>query len=147
MLLGFVEALMHGRRAGPSGTPMETLFGWVLAGKTNAHPQDCHIASHHASLISGDDLLCKFWEIEENPKNDSPLSPEERSTSGTTTLALRMVNLSSLYQRNQLNTHYVQGINSEISMLLCRNILKWIMQKLFPRQTCKCRCHSVDCPL
>ena len=84
MLLGidiFVEALMHGRRAGPSGTPMafETLFGWVLAGKTNTHPQDCHIASHHASLISGDDLLRKFWEIEENPKNNSPLFPEERS--------------------------------------------------------------------
>ena len=84
MLLGidiFVEALMHGRRAGPLGTPMafETLFGWVLAGKTNTHPQDCHIASHHASLISGDDLLRKFWEIEENPKNNSPLSPEERS--------------------------------------------------------------------
>ena len=59
ILLGvdvFVEVLMHGRRTGPPGTPIafETLFGWVLAVKTDTCSLDCHIASHHASFITGD---------------------------------------------------------------------------------------------
>ena len=84
LLLGvdvFVEVLMHGQRTGPLGTPIafETLFGWVLAGKIDANIPDCNIDSHHVSFITGDDLLNKFWEIEEHLQNDLILSPEERS--------------------------------------------------------------------
>ena len=84
ILLGvdiFVDVLLHGRRFGPPGSPVafETEFGWVLAGHVDASTPTRHIASHHASLATGDDLLRKFWEIEENPKGDSKFSPEEQS--------------------------------------------------------------------
>ena len=69
---------MHGRRTGSPGAPIafETLFGWVLAGKTDANIPDCIIISH-VSFITVDDLLRKFWEIEEHPQNDLILSSEE----------------------------------------------------------------------
>ena len=77
----FVEVLLQGQRIGPPDSPttFETQFGWGLAGKTNPSTQDYRIASHHASLVTGDDLLRKFWEIEQHPKGDSSLSAEERS--------------------------------------------------------------------
>jgi hypothetical protein len=37
-----------------------------------------HIASHHAFIESGDDILRKFWEIEQQPLSESSLSPEEK---------------------------------------------------------------------
>ena len=68
VLLGvevFVESVLSGRRSGPPGSPMafETEFGWVLAGGTCAPFH--HVVVHHSSLLSGDDLLHRFWEIEE----------------------------------------------------------------------------------
>ena len=56
----------------------ETEFGWVLAGSTGASSPTHHV-SHHVSLLTGDDLLRKFWEIEEKPTADVVLSCEERS--------------------------------------------------------------------
>ena len=80
LLLGvdvFVETL---RQTGPSGTPsaFETEFGWVLAGRFDS-PGPSRVASHHASFTVGDELLRRFWEIEENPSNEACHSPEERS--------------------------------------------------------------------
>ena len=84
VLLGvdiYADALLQGRRSGPPGTPtaFETTFGWVLVGKTDT-PVPPHICatSHHVAVASGDELLRKFWEIEESP-NDTNLSPEERA--------------------------------------------------------------------
>ena len=84
MLLGIdvhTDVLLQGRRSGPPGSPIafETMFGWVLAGRTNSHTSVClSIATHHVSVTSTDDLLRKFWEIEESPKGPSNLSPDER---------------------------------------------------------------------
>ena len=86
LLLGadiYANILLHGRRCGPPGTPtaLETRFGWVLTGKTQAHSHSAShtsVASHHATTASGDDILRMFWEIEENPKDQMNLSPEER---------------------------------------------------------------------
>ena len=74
--------LLHGRRSGPPGSPVafQTQFGWVLAGRTSSViSSHSLIAAHHVSVTSGDDLLRKFWEIEETPNTSSNLSPEERS--------------------------------------------------------------------
>ena len=65
LLLGvhvFVVVLMHGWWTGLPGAPIafETLFGCVLAGKTDANISDYNIVSHHVSFITGDDLLPKF---------------------------------------------------------------------------------------
>ena len=84
LLLGvdvFTEALLHGRLIGPSATPVafETMFGWVLAGPTSQPTPKSIITSHHVFVTSGDDLLRRFWEIEENVKHEVLLSPEERS--------------------------------------------------------------------
>ena len=84
ILLGvdvFVNVLLHGRRSGPPGSPVafETKFGWVLAGETNACTPAACITTYHTSLLSGDDVLRKFWEIEEKPMSDSALSLEERT--------------------------------------------------------------------
>ena len=70
VLLGvdiFVEALCHGRRKGPSGSPiaLETIFGWVICGKVESDIPQFSVAAHHTLVESGDDILRKFWEIEE----------------------------------------------------------------------------------
>ena len=84
LLLGVdhsIASLLHGRRTGLPGSPnaFETRFGWVLASsvESQGHPQQ--VATHHASLITGDDLLRKFWEIEESPGNDILSSAEEQA--------------------------------------------------------------------
>ena len=61
---------------GPPGSPVafETEFGWVLAGRTDSCTPTNHITTYHASLVSGDDILRKFWEVEEQPMTDSALS-------------------------------------------------------------------------
>ena len=84
LLLGvdvFVNVLLHGRRCGPPGSPVafETEFGWVLAGEAESCAPSDHVTTYHTTLISGDDVLRKFWEIEEKPMSDSTLSPEERT--------------------------------------------------------------------
>ena len=83
VLLGvdvFCEVLLQGRRIGPPGTPMafETSLGWVLAG--SAQPPGLHnlIVSHHTHLLQCDDLLQKFWELEECNFRHPVLSPEEK---------------------------------------------------------------------
>jgi len=82
LLLGvdvYAEAVLHGRRKGPIHSPVafETKFGWVLAGKTNKSTLLSEVTTHHATVMSGDDLLRKFWEVEESPKADANLSPQE----------------------------------------------------------------------
>ena len=84
LLLGveiFSAVVRQGRRSGMPGSPsaFETDFGWVLAGETNMHFSHLSLLTHHTTISSGDDLLRKFWEIEEQPSEYSCLSPEERS--------------------------------------------------------------------
>ena len=38
-----------------------------------------HDATFHTSVISGDDILHQFWEVEESPRNATVLSLEERT--------------------------------------------------------------------
>ena len=83
----FVDILLSGRRTEPPGTPMalETEFGWVLCGGTERSiPPDqisVHSTTFHTTAIhlSGDDILCQFWEIEEPPLSTPSLSMEERA--------------------------------------------------------------------
>ena len=62
ILLGvetLVDLMLHGRRRGRRSSPtaIETTFGWVLAGNLNIEGSDA-VASHHVSMLMGDDLLC-----------------------------------------------------------------------------------------
>ena len=34
---------------------------------------------HHVSVLTGDDLIQRFWEVEEKPTSDLALTPEERT--------------------------------------------------------------------
>ena len=84
VLLGadvFSDVLLHGRGSGPPGSPtaIETCFGWVLAGAVDCDQPQSRIVSHHTSVLSGDDLLRKFWEVEELSSACLTLSPEEQS--------------------------------------------------------------------
>ena len=84
MLLGvnvFVDVILHGRRSGPSGTPIafETCFGWVLAGSTEFCSLVPHVTTHHVSCATGDEILRKFWEVEDGPLSETIFSPEEWS--------------------------------------------------------------------
>ena len=84
LLLGvdvFTEALLHGRRVGPPGSPVafDTAFGWVLAGPTSNTTPESVVTSHHTLITTSDDLLRRFWEIEEETKHELSLSPEEKS--------------------------------------------------------------------
>ena len=58
---------------------IETCFGWVLAGAVDCDRPQSRIVSHHTSVLSGDDLLRKFWEVEELSSGCPTLSPEEQS--------------------------------------------------------------------
>lgn len=88
LLLGadvYSDVVLNGRRCGPRDTPtaFETKLGWVLAGRISHSSLSSHshhvVASHHTTIVSGDELIRKFWETEENPKHQSNLSAEERS--------------------------------------------------------------------
>ena len=88
ILLGadiFVEILGQGRRKGPAGSPtaFETDFGWVLCGDTGSTSASAqahvHITAFHTSVTSSDDILRKFWEIEESPTDQACMSVEERT--------------------------------------------------------------------
>ena len=72
VLLGvdvFTQVLLHGRRVGPvnSLVGIETKFGWIIAGATNA--QGTEILSHHITTIP-DDIFKRFWEVEEPPHQE-----------------------------------------------------------------------------
>ena len=85
ILLGidmFVDVLRHGRRSGPPGSPtaLETEFGWVLCGGSGSSSDSFNhasVTSLHSFITSGDDILRRFWEIEEAPPDQSALSMEE----------------------------------------------------------------------
>jgi hypothetical protein len=100
VLLGvdvFVGTVLQGRRAGPPGSPaaLETEFGWVLAGSAD-HPSTTELVSHHVSLLSGDELLRKFWEVEEAPQFCPPRKGPLFITSKSTIIALQREGLSFL---------------------------------------------------
>ena len=70
ILLGveiFSQILCSGQQTGVCGTPnaVETQLGWVLAGAAGPSFCSSHVMVHHAYTLSGDDLLRKFWEMED----------------------------------------------------------------------------------
>ncbi len=71
LLLGvdvYVQSLLNGRRSGPPDSPVafETIFGWVIAGRTQSQQLSHYVMSHHVSTVPEvDELLRKFWEVEE----------------------------------------------------------------------------------
>jgi len=86
--------MLQGQRSGPPGTPFafETKFGWVLSGKIDTSVIPSIAASHLMTTESSDDILRKFWEIEECPRDVSSYSPEERAV---------VQHFSQSYQRNE----------------------------------------------
>ena len=87
ILLGadvYVDVLRRGRRDGPPGSPtaFETDLGWVICGNTGSTSPSAqanvHIRMFHTSVMSSDDVLQKFWELEESPSVQACLSAEER---------------------------------------------------------------------
>ena len=84
LLLGveiFTQVMRNGRRVGSPGIPdaFETHFGWVLAGGASVCPTTCVAANHACILSNEDNLLCKFWELEESPTPNMLLSPVEKA--------------------------------------------------------------------
>ena len=101
ILLGvdvFAAVVLNGRRCGPPGSPVafETKLGWVLAGNTNSSAIETTIVSHHTTHLTGDDLLRKFWELEENPAEDPILTPEETAVVKHLKLIIFVRNLADL---------------------------------------------------
>ena len=107
ILLGvdvYADVLLHGRQNGPPGTPVafETKFGWVLTGKIDNLKLSSDVASLHVATLFGDDILRKFWEIEECPRSASDHSPEERAVVKhlwKTTRGMKMVDLLYHYPK------------------------------------------------
>ena len=58
-------------------TALETAFEWVLRGRTDCIPTATHVATHLVLAESGNDVLHKFWELEEQPKG-APLQSQEK---------------------------------------------------------------------
>jgi len=79
ILLGaeYVPLIMcEGRSFGPPNTPIaeNTIFGWVLLGRVSVNSH-LTVRSHHVQCTV-DELLMKFWEIEELPESRQ-LTPDE----------------------------------------------------------------------
>ncbi len=75
----FASVLRQRRRCGPSGSPtaINTELGWVLAGSTTRMNSD--IVTHHVTMTNQtDDLIRRFWELEEPTSIDVPLTSEEK---------------------------------------------------------------------
>jgi hypothetical protein len=84
LLLGvevYADIMLQGRRSGSfeSPTAFETSFGWVLSGRTESavSSQVC-VTSHVSTTTNDDDILRKFWEIEEQTAGEAPLTVEEQ---------------------------------------------------------------------
>ncbi|XP_064396444.1 uncharacterized protein LOC135343372 [Halichondria panicea] len=84
ILLGigvFVDVIRFGRRSGPRDSPtaLNTEFGWVLAGSTGSQDNTTLVTTHLTSVLTGDDILRQFWEVEEKAVPNCTLTLEERS--------------------------------------------------------------------
>ena len=84
ILLGvsvFVDVIRHGRRSGPPNSPiaLNTDFGWVLAGDTGPRCETEVVSTYLTSVITSDDLLRQFWEVEEKIVPNCNLTIEEKS--------------------------------------------------------------------
>ena len=88
LLLGadvFSRVVLHGWRFGPSGSPLafKTQFGWVLAGTTGCSHQNRRFREtcYHATIEDppvSEELLGKFWEIEDPYSRKPTLSIDEK---------------------------------------------------------------------
>ena len=58
----FADVMLHGQQHGPPGSPIafKTRFGWVLAGNVGDCAPAHHAVVHHASVLTGDDILKRF---------------------------------------------------------------------------------------
>ena len=79
------DVFLPGENKGPPGTPIatHTVFGWVLRGcytpdeSTISKQLPVNAASTQDENPTTDNLLAKFWELEEPPAACSALTPEE----------------------------------------------------------------------
>ena len=74
------STLLNGQRHDPPGSlsSFETSFGWVLAGTGGHGHLPTQLGSYHTSVLSGHDLLHKFWEVEELNAIHSVMNSEEQ---------------------------------------------------------------------
>ena len=80
LLLGadmFSRVFLHGMWFGPLGSPsaFKTQFGWVLTGSIQGHNnsrKSCYFAVREEGPFDSDELLKRFWEIE-NPYMQEPM--------------------------------------------------------------------------
>ena len=76
---------MQSQWTGPPATPvaLETEFGWVFSGNiepiTEAEQVNLCVNSFHSFTPSGNDILRKFWVIEESPSSTPALTLEEHT--------------------------------------------------------------------
>ena len=75
-----MNVMLQGRRTGPLGFPtaLETEFGWVLAGSMKGYETHNVIVANISNVMSCDDLLRAFWEIEEHSAEDLVFTCEEK---------------------------------------------------------------------
>ncbi|CAL8126482.1 unnamed protein product [Orchesella dallaii] len=67
--------MRNGRKEGSPNSPVaqDSIFGWVLAGKVTTSQR---IVSSHFTRASFDEIIQRFWEVEDVPSK-RPYSPEE----------------------------------------------------------------------
>lgn len=87
VLLGvdvFTQVMLNSRKRGPKSSlvAMETTLGWVLCGNVSSCQGSQSIITYLTMINSDDDIIRKFWEIEEPPGklvSQSSFSIEERA--------------------------------------------------------------------
>ena len=77
----FSHAVRYGQWYGPPGSSstFKTSLGWVLAGATSTDQMEQQVTTYCASILTGDDLPRKFWEMEDCKFQKPALSIDEKS--------------------------------------------------------------------
>ena len=153
----FSCSVLHGRRFGPSGRPSayKTCFEWVFTGVVHGRQQQDQTGTCCFSTTTVDDVLKRFWEIEDYYLQQPVLSLDKwtvvehfqrehnRDDTGRYIVPLPMkTNITPLGELRSwrlkvswfLSTCWQRNLNLMNSPSLCRNILRWVMQNLYPHQ-------------
>ena len=80
------DIFLDGRIKGPRGTPSawHSVFGWVISGlhepdhTPSSLAASAQVVASTAANIVSDNLITKFWYLEEPPKSDKVFTPEEK---------------------------------------------------------------------
>jgi len=129
------------RREGTTSQPvaLKTVFGWVFIGRSSPNPSN-NTTSLFASIDPIDQILRKFWEIEELPtvEKTSPAEQECEKIYRTTTIRAGSV-IIIISMRAPVTNYFVRRTHTPNGLCMCVFVYSDLREvDGFAEQTSKC---------